>query len=84
MIRSSLLFSLAPAVLTCAALTSGCAADPSKQGDTVADAGSTSLGSYIPRKKSAGAGPGNVGNANMQALENDRVNGNGVLNLPQK
>jgi opacity protein-like surface antigen len=84
MIRPSLLLPLASAVLACAALTTGCAADPTRQGDTVADASSTTLGSYIPRKKSAGAGTGNVGTANMQSLENDRINGNGVINLPQK
>jgi hypothetical protein len=85
MIRPNLFFSLAPAVLACAAMTSGCSADPQQQGrSTASDSSYTSVGSYIPRKKSAGAGPDNVANADMQALENARINGNGTLNLPQK
>lgn len=84
MIRPNLSLLLAPAILAGATLLSGCSSDPTKQGDAVADSGSTSIGSYIPRKKSAGAGPVNTSTADLQQLENARNNSNGVLNLPQK
>jgi hypothetical protein len=83
--RFALFVPVVTAALAAAALLSGCSADPQRQGQSTASESSyTSVGSYIPRKKSAGAGPDNVANADLQALENARINGNGTLNLPQR
>jgi hypothetical protein len=80
---SSLIVPLALVALAIFALLSGCATDPQPPSEARAEATTTTLGSLIPRKKSAGT-VDNVGNADLQALENARNNGNGVMNLPVK
>jgi hypothetical protein len=80
---TTLIVPMALAALAACALLSGCAANPQPQSEARAEAGTTTLGSLIPRKKSAGT-VNNVGNADLQALENARNNGNGVMNLPGK
>lgn len=85
MIRMNLFALLAPAALACAALMSGCSSEPhANNGGAATESSYTSVGSYIPRKKSTGPGANNVGNVDLQSLENARNNGNGVMNLPVK
>jgi hypothetical protein len=65
------------------AFLSGCAADgQQQQGDRHLDASYTPTGTFIPRK--APSRLDNVTVVDKQALENDRMNGNGTINLPQR
>ncbi|QJE01156.1 hypothetical protein HH212_14865 [Massilia forsythiae] len=72
--KSITLAALAGATLLC-----GCAANnPAQDGQqAMADRGTTSVASYIPRK---GGRPDNVTVADKQQLENQRVMENGVNN----
>jgi uncharacterized protein YceK len=67
------------AVLAATVLLSGCASDSSKvNGNEVAERTYTPTGTNIPRKNSDGGG--NVATADKQALENQRMTGNGTIN----
>ena len=69
------------AALTTSTLLAGCASD-AQNGTAYADPSYTPVGTYIPRKK---AGPAdNVTQVDKQALENDRIMGNGTINSPGK
>lgn len=74
--KSITLAALAGATLLC-----GCAANnPAQDGQqAMADRGTTSVGSYIPRKGGTGRADG-VTVADKQQLENERINNNGVNN----
>jgi hypothetical protein len=84
--RMKALVLLAPITLACTTLLSACSSEPQTKngGGSATESSYTSVGSYIPRKKSNGPGALNAGTADMQALENSRNNGNGVMNLPVK
>lgn len=83
--RMKALVLLAPITLACATLLSACSSEPQSKGSSSSTESSfTSVGSYIPHKKSSGPSALNAGTADMQALENSRNNGNGVMNLPVK
>lgn len=73
---------LAP--LAAALLLGGCAAGAGGTGgqDTLADRNDPPTGTFIKRK--GGTRPDNVTTADKQALENDRIMGNGSINLPQR
>lgn len=65
-----------------AAFLAGCAADGTQnQGNSVASHGDAPIGSLI---KSRTPSAQNSGQADMQALENARIQNNGVMNLPQR
>jgi hypothetical protein len=63
-------------------LLAGCASENPGGQHAVADSSYTPLGTYIPRKAPSRAD--NVVIIDKQALENDRTNGNGTINIPQK
>jgi hypothetical protein len=68
-------------LLAGAVLLTGCANTNPTGEQTVADQSYTPTGTFIPRK---GATKGEVATVDKQALENDRMNGNGTINLPQR
>lgn len=73
-------FSLA--ALIGAALLCGCASETTKpDGQETAERGTTTLGSFIPRKS---APPDNVKTVDRQAYENERTMSNGTNNAPTR
>lgn len=70
------------AALATSALLAGCAAGGAQTAMADADAGYTPVGTNIPRKQPNAAD--NVTHVDKQALENERMMGNGTINPPGK